>query len=49
LAVRGVIIWGKDWRLGFLPCDHALEIPEGERIWLIERKFSFVIIRVESK
>jgi protein-L-isoaspartate(D-aspartate) O-methyltransferase len=35
-----------DWRLEFFPRDHALEIPEGERTWVIERKFSKEIVKL---
>jgi len=35
-----------DWRLEFFPHDHAPEIPEGDKVWVIERKFSKEIIRL---
>ncbi|HBR10187.1 TPA: protein-L-isoaspartate(D-aspartate) O-methyltransferase [Candidatus Acetothermia bacterium] len=35
-----------DWQLEFVPFDHAGEIPEGERTWVIERKFSREIVRL---
>ncbi|MCL0092666.1 methyltransferase domain-containing protein [Dehalococcoidia bacterium] len=34
------------WHLEFLPRDHAGEIPEGERTWVIERKFFREIARL---
>ena len=33
-----------EWRLEFFPHNHAREIPEGERAWVIERKFSQEIV-----
>jgi len=35
-----------DWHLEFLPRDRAWEIPEGERIWVIERKFFREIVKL---
>ena len=35
-----------DWQLEFFPRDRAPEIPEGERAWVIERKFSREIVRL---
>ncbi|MCL0065863.1 methyltransferase domain-containing protein [Dehalococcoidia bacterium] len=35
-----------DWQLEFLPLDGAGEIPEGERTWVIERKFFREIARL---
>lgn len=34
------------WRLEFFPRDQASETIEGERVWVIERKFSSEIIRL---
>ena len=35
-----------DWRLEFLPRDHGEGIREGERAWVIERKFSREVVRL---
>ncbi|MCL0082537.1 protein-L-isoaspartate O-methyltransferase [Dehalococcoidia bacterium] len=35
-----------DWQLEFFRLDHAGEIPEGERTWVIERKFFREIVRL---
>ncbi len=35
-----------DWRLEFLPRDRVLEIGEGERAWVIERKFTKEVVRL---
>lgn len=34
------------WKLEFLPHDRPLEIPEGERTWVVERRFSKEVVRL---